>query len=119
MKLLALGAAYFAFAALHFLLLVLALAVAGLYGVDLQRSDEADKPGDNRWIYAVVVAGLSALTAIVLMVPFMLRFMVIWVWDLVLFVLWIALFGVFGKASLSHHLRSPVLQRYLALLAAA
>jgi hypothetical protein len=99
MKHLVLGAGYFAFTALHFVLLVLALVVAGLYGVDLQRADEADKRGDKSWIYAEVVAGLSALTAVLLFVPFLLRFMVVWVWDLVLFVLWIALFGVFGKVS--------------------
>jgi len=97
MKLLAMGISYLSFMVLHFLLLVLALVVAGLYGIELQRADEADKHGDNRWIYAEVVAGLSALTAILLMVPFMLRFMVVWVWDFVLFVLWVALFGVFGK----------------------
>ena len=48
-------------------------------------------------MYAIVVACISAVTTLLYLVPFVLRFMLVWVWDLVLFVLWIALFGVFGK----------------------
>jgi hypothetical protein len=98
---------YYAFTAFHFVLLVLAVVVAGLYGFDLQRAAEADKHGDARWIYAEVVAGLSALTAVVLMVPSVLRFAAVWVWDLVLLVLWIALFGLFGKVSAGTCLLKP------------
>jgi hypothetical protein len=48
-------------------------------------------------VYAEVVGGLSALTAILYLIPFILRFAFVWIWNLVLFILWIALFGVFGK----------------------
>jgi hypothetical protein len=30
-------------------------------------------------------------------IPFILRFAVVWAWNLVLFILWIAVFGVFAK----------------------
>jgi hypothetical protein len=48
-------------------------------------------------VYAEVVGALSALTAILYFIPFILRYAVVWGWNLVLFILWIALFGVFGK----------------------
>lgn len=102
-----LSAAYCLFSALHLALLVLAAVTAGLYGADLAR-DTQDGTGDGRWVFAVVVAGLSALTAALCLLPCVLRFMVVWVWDLVLFVLWIAVFGVFGKVGLPgdvHRLR--------------
>lgn len=92
-----LGAAYLGFSALHLALLVLAAVAAGLYGADLNDG----RAGDGRWVYAVVVAVLSALTALLYLLPFVLRFMAVWIWDFVLFVLWIAVFGVFGKVSAS------------------
>lgn len=52
---------------------------------------------DVQQIYAEVVGGLSALTAILLVIPYFLRFAVAWVWNLILFILWMALFGIFAK----------------------
>lgn len=89
------GAGYLIFSALHLVLLVLATVTAGLYGADLDSG-----AGDGRWVYAVVVAGISVLTALLYLLPFVLRFMAVWIWDFVLFVLWIAVFGVFGKVCL-------------------
>ena len=37
------------------------------------------------------------------MIPFILRFAAVWIWNLVLFILWIALFGVFGNVRESTH----------------
>lgn len=91
------GAGYIVFSALHLVLLALAAVTAGLYGADLSDGERPDGTGDGRWVFAVVVAGVSALTALLYLIPFVLRFMVVWVWDFVLFVLWIAVFGVFGK----------------------
>jgi hypothetical protein len=51
-------------------------------------------------VFAEVVGGLSAITAILYLIPFILRFAVVWVWNLVLFILWIALFGLFGSVRL-------------------
>jgi len=92
MSVFTLGASYIAFSVLHIILLILAIVVAALYGTDL-----ADGAGDSRWIFAEVVAGLSALTTLLYLLPFFLRFMAIWIWNLMLFILWISLFGVFGK----------------------
>ncbi|TPX09764.1 uncharacterized protein E0L32_009103 [Thyridium curvatum] len=91
------AASYLAFATLHFFQFVLAITVCGLYGVDLSRASKAGVRSDSRWVYAEVVGALSALTALLLMVPFFLRFAAVWVWNVVLFILWIALFGVFAS----------------------
>jgi hypothetical protein len=48
-------------------------------------------------VYAEVVGSVSALTALLYCIPFVLRFSFVWVWSLVLFVLWITLFGLFGN----------------------
>lgn len=91
------AASYLAFSVLHFFQLILALTVAGLYGVDLDNARKAGKYADSKWVFAEVVAGFSAVTALVYFIPFVLRFSFIWGWNLILFVLWIILFGVFGK----------------------
>lgn len=88
---------YVAFTAVHIVQFALALTVCGLYGIDLQRAHDAGVNADPKWVYAEVVGGLSALTAVLYLVPFILRFWLVWAWNLVLFILWIALFGVFGK----------------------
>lgn len=47
-----------------------------------------------------MIGGLSALTSLLYFLPFILRFALVWAWNLILFILWIALFGIFGKVSL-------------------
>lgn len=88
---------YVLFSVLHFFQFVLALTVAGLYGVDLDNARKAGKYTDGKWVYAEIVAGLSAVTAVLYMVPFILRFAAVTVWSFILFALWIALFGLFGS----------------------
>ncbi|KAK3943928.1 hypothetical protein QBC46DRAFT_13887 [Diplogelasinospora grovesii] len=88
---------YWLFVALLFFEFVLAVTVCGLYGVELNRASKAGQGADGRWVYAEVVGGLSALTAILCIIPYILRFAVIWAWNTVLFILWIALFGIFGS----------------------
>jgi hypothetical protein len=90
---------YLLFSLLHFGQFVLAITVCALYGIDLDRMRKANVHADGRWVYAEVVGGLSALTTILYCIPFILRFALVWAWNLVLFILWIALFGVFGKVS--------------------
>jgi hypothetical protein len=70
----------------------------GMHCLILQCS--ADKSG-NVQVYAVVVGSISAVTCVLYFVPFVLRIAGVFVpvWDFILFVLWIALFGVFGKVS--------------------
>ncbi|KAI1178834.1 hypothetical protein F4777DRAFT_586344 [Nemania sp. FL0916] len=88
---------YVLFAILHSIQFVLAVTVIGLYGVDLDHARKEGKYTDGKWVYAVVVASLSAVTAILYLIPFILRFAVVPVWSFILFVLWIALFGLFGS----------------------
>ncbi|KAM7201446.1 hypothetical protein V8F20_004910 [Naviculisporaceae sp. PSN 640] len=94
---------YMLFATLHFFQFVLAVTVCGLYGVELNRAAKAGVHGDGKWVYAEVVGGLSALTAILLVIPYFLRFAVAWVWNLILFILWMALFGIFAKMYLNEN----------------
>jgi hypothetical protein len=95
-----LGTGYVLFSVLHVVLIILAATVAGLYGVDVGKGERPDGFGDSRWVFAIVVACLSALTAVLYLIPFVLRFMAVWIWNLIMFILWIALFGVFGKVCL-------------------
>ncbi|KAH8884223.1 hypothetical protein GQ53DRAFT_846346 [Thozetella sp. PMI_491] len=88
---------YLAFSVLHFFQFILAITVCGLYGVDLHRASSEGKYSDSKWVYAEVVGGLSAFTAALYFIPFIIRFRVVLVWNVVLFALWIALFGVFGS----------------------
>ncbi|MCJ1372114.1 hypothetical protein MMC20_003335 [Loxospora ochrophaea] len=81
---------------LRFFQLVLALTVAGLYGVDLNNARKHGVYADSKWVYAEVVAGFASLTALIYMVPFVKSY-VAFGWDLILFIMWIALFGIFGK----------------------
>ncbi|KAI1187822.1 hypothetical protein F5B17DRAFT_430162 [Nemania serpens] len=88
---------YVLFAILHCSQFVLAVTVIGLYGTDLDRARKGGGFADGKWVYAIVVASLSAVTAILYLIPFVLRLAVVPVWSFILFVLWIALFGLFGS----------------------
>ncbi|KAF4589108.1 membrane-associating domain-containing protein [Ophiocordyceps camponoti-floridani] len=81
--------------ALHGLCFVAALVAIGLYGKDLRDGYSSD----SRRVYAVVVGGLSAVTCGVYAVPKLLKKINVPAasWSLVLFILWIAAFGVFGS----------------------
>ncbi|KAF2764323.1 hypothetical protein EJ03DRAFT_33120 [Teratosphaeria nubilosa] len=87
---------------LRFLQFVFALTVAGLYGVDLHHATQRHAYTDGKWVYAEVCAGLAAVTVLVYAVPFLKSF---WAfgWDWIMFVLWTALFGVFGKIYIGAH----------------
>ncbi|KAI1755819.1 hypothetical protein F4782DRAFT_487176 [Xylaria castorea] len=88
---------YLLFCLLHFAQFILAIVVIGLYGTDLDRARKAHVYADGKWVYAIVVASLSAVTAILYLFPFFLRFAVVPIWSFVLFTLWIVLFGIFGS----------------------
>ncbi|KAK0655124.1 hypothetical protein B0T16DRAFT_396227 [Cercophora newfieldiana] len=88
---------YLLFCLLHFGQFVLAVTVCGLYGVELDRARKAGVHADGKWIFAEVVGGLSAITSLLYFLPFILRFALVWAWNLILFILWIALFGTFGS----------------------
>jgi len=88
---------YLLFTLLHFAQFVLAIVVCALYGIDLDRARKAHASADGKLVYAEVVGGLSALTTLLYCIPYILRFALIWAWNLVLFILWIVLFGLFGR----------------------
>lgn len=81
---------------LRFFQFILALTVIGLYAVDLRKADKMDAYTDGKWVYAVVVGTLSAVTVLIYGIPFIKSY---WAfgWDWLLFILWTALFGVFGS----------------------
>lgn len=81
---------------LRFIQFVLAITVAGLYGVDLKNASDAGSYIDGKWVFAEVVAGLSAFTCLVYAIPFIKSYLGFG-WDFVLFVLWTALFGLFAS----------------------
>lgn len=53
-------------------------------------------------VYAVVVGALTAATCALYFIPLIIEAAGIFIaiWDLILFILWITLFGVFGKVRL-------------------
>jgi hypothetical protein len=89
---------------LRFIQFAFGLAVIGLYGQDLHSHDHPAK-----CVYAVVTAFLATMTAAVyLLLPFVLKGrtplarraraqLPLFVWESVLCVLWLTLFGIFGK----------------------
>jgi len=82
----------------------LAIAVAGLYGVDLHSAANAHVAENPSWVYAVAVAGMSAVTVLIYAAP-VVKSQVFWFWDLLLFILWVAVFGRF--ATLYLHYTAP------------
>lgn len=73
------------FGALFFRLvqLIIALVIAGLYGEDLRRASKLGQAAHSKWVYAEIVAGLTAITVLVYMVP-LIRSEMFWMWDIVL-----------------------------------
>ncbi|KAF2157145.1 hypothetical protein K461DRAFT_219852 [Myriangium duriaei CBS 260.36] len=89
-------------AVLRFFQFVFAITVCGLYGTDLHAAHKAGVGMDGRWVYAEVVAGLSAFTCLIYAVPLIKSY---WFfgWDLILFILWTALFGIFARLYIHEH----------------
>lgn len=84
----------------RFFQFILAIVVAGLYGQDLHSANSHHKYADSKWVYAEVVAGLSAITTIIYGIPFLKSWM-FFLWDTILFIMWVALFGIFAKMFLN------------------
>lgn len=68
---------------IRFCQFVLAITVAGLYGVDLHAAHDAGTYIDGKWVFAEVVAGLSAVTCLVYFLPFFKSFWA-FAWDWIL-----------------------------------
>jgi len=84
------------FSLLRFVQFVLAITVCGLYGVDLSNARKAHVGADGRWVYAEVVGALAAVSALLYMIPLVLRLPFAFVWDFLVFFFWVVLFGIFG-----------------------
>ncbi|CAG7919248.1 unnamed protein product [Penicillium olsonii] len=97
-------------ATLRFLQFVFGLTVIGLYGREVRHDHKHNHTWHSQWVYALVASFLATVTALACLVkPFIMRklgatsapnqIMVLshFVWEFVLCVLWLALFGVFGK----------------------
>ncbi|KAL8856460.1 MAG: hypothetical protein Q9178_006930 [Gyalolechia marmorata] len=80
---------------LRFLQFVFAVTVIGLYAQDLRRAEKEDKYSDSKWGYAVAVGTIGAVSSLLLAWPRLSMWG--WGWDLVVFILFTALFGLFGK----------------------
>lgn len=90
--------------ALRTLQFILAITIAGLYGVDLKNSTKSDASANSEWIYAEVAACLSAITCVIHCFATVTH--AGWyTWDFVLFILWMAQTGVFGNIYLSSDVR--------------
>jgi hypothetical protein len=68
---------------LRFLQFVMAITVIGLYGQDLANASKVGKYADSKWVYAVVVASLSALTTLIYFIP-LIKSWAFFAWDYVL-----------------------------------
>lgn len=98
---------------LRFLQFVMGLTVIGLYGVDLRAAHKKNVSADSKWVYAVVTAGMACITAsIYLIAPFVLGnrpaiavrrplHLPCFVWECIMFIFWLTLFGIFGKMYIS------------------
>ncbi|XXH01439.1 hypothetical protein Hte_007799 [Hypoxylon texense] len=78
---------------------ILAIIVCGLYGNRVDRDRRHGDPQAAAWVYALVVAFFSCVTCLAYAVPNPFKGLQphrLFAWDLVLFVLWIALFGAFA-----------------------
>ncbi|WPH04954.1 Hypothetical protein R9X50_00785100 [Acrodontium crateriforme] len=87
---------------LRFFQFVLGITVCGLYGVDLNNAHKAGVGADGKWVFAEVVGALSVFTVLIYGIPFVKSY---WAfgWDWVLFILWTALFGLFGRIYIPSH----------------
>lgn len=78
---------------LRILQFIFAITVCGLYGVDLHAATKAHVGADGKWVFAEIVAGLSCIVLPI----YLLHSRWLFVIDAVLFILWTALFGLFGS----------------------
>ncbi|KIW27588.1 uncharacterized protein PV07_07317 [Cladophialophora immunda] len=86
---------------LRSLQLIDALVVIGMYAVDLNNANKEDKYADSKWVFAVTVGSLAAVTALVFSLAsvfFQYRTVaLLFAWDWVLTILFATLSGIFGS----------------------
>ena len=100
--------------ALRFFQFVFGLAVIGLYGQDVHHDHEDEHTWHSKWVYAVIVGCLATSTAAVhVMLPFIIKGvnnssnpklqLPQFAWEFILCILWLTLFGIFGKMYIGAH----------------
>ncbi|MCJ1263353.1 hypothetical protein MMC22_003223 [Lobaria immixta] len=89
-------------ATLRLLQLVLALTVAGIYGNGVASANKPNGYDVTKWNYAVVIASFSAITSLVYVLPYVRRW-VLWPWDFLLCVFWMAVLGIFARLYIGDH----------------
>lgn len=108
------------FSGVRFLQFVFGLTVIGLYGKDVHHDHSEKHTWHSKWVYALITAFLATVTAAVhLILPFVMRkakpgagpgpalLLPQFVWEFVVTVLWLTLFGIFGKMYIGvHHVES-------------
>ncbi|KIW76224.1 hypothetical protein Z517_10970 [Fonsecaea pedrosoi CBS 271.37] len=81
--------------------LIDALVVIGMYAVDLNNAAKADKYADAKWVFAVTVGSLAAVTSLIFSLAsifFHYRTVaLLFAWDWVLTILFATLSGIFGS----------------------
>ncbi|KAI1432669.1 hypothetical protein GGR50DRAFT_688782 [Xylaria sp. CBS 124048] len=81
----------------RFIQLIFALTVLALYGSRVHSDHKAGNPQAFQWVYAVFLASLSSLTAILFAIPQpFIKTARLFIWDCVLGILWISIFGIFA-----------------------
>jgi len=78
------------------LITIISFVVIGFYARDVDVARRAGQSVDGRWGYAVAVAVLSIIACLIHIVP-SIRSRKLFPVDLLLFFLWVVLFGIFGK----------------------
>lgn len=78
------------------LITIVSFVVVGFYARDVDLTRKAGHSVDGRWGYAVAVSVLSIIVCLVHLLP-QIRSRMLFPVDLVLFLLWVILFGIFGK----------------------
>ncbi|KAJ5381682.1 uncharacterized protein N7496_004110 [Penicillium cataractarum] len=92
----------------RFLQFVFGLTVIGVYGKDVRHDHDDGHTWNAKWVFAMITAFLATSTAAVHMIlPFLMRRVTYrpnlklklpqFVWEFILCVLWLTLFGIFGK----------------------
>ncbi|KAH6894641.1 hypothetical protein B0T10DRAFT_258236 [Thelonectria olida] len=97
-----------------------AIIACGFYGNRVQADDKADDGFSPEWLFAIVVAGASATTAILFValtplgaIPYfgsklkLVKTYRAFAWDLILFVAWMVVFGIFAGIFLKRDSDDP------------
>ncbi|KAJ9652285.1 hypothetical protein H2198_008460 [Neophaeococcomyces mojaviensis] len=85
----------------RFILIIFACVVIGYYASDLRAAQKEAKYSDSKWVYAVVVGCMAAITAFIFMIiSIFVQYRacaILFPWEWILFILWVAVVGIFAS----------------------